>query len=163
MRAAILLAAALAGAAWADDPGSKATRDYVAAAGQSDSFEMAEAQVALTASKDPQVRSYAQEMLRDHGQTSASLKDATARSGLKPPPEIVGADQAPLLAALQSAPAAEFSKTYWRHQALGHHSALTTTESYAANGDDAAVRQAANSALPIIRQHLAMAEKMATP
>lgn len=161
MRAAILAAAALATAAWADDPGSKATRDYVAAAGQSDTFEMMEAQVALATSKDTQVRAFALAMLRDHAQTSAGLKDATARRGLKPPPEVVGTDQAPLLGALQGTPAAAFDKTYWTHQALGHRSALTATERYAATGDDSAVKQAATAALPIIRGHLAMAERMA--
>ena len=157
---AALAAAALAGAASAD-PGSAATRDYLAAAGQSDAFEMLEASTALTASRDPAVRSYAERMLRDHHATSAALAQAAARSGLKPPPAGLGADQAPLLAALQSLKEPAFDRAYWRQQALGHRSALTATQRYAATGDDPAVRAAAAAAVPVITAHLATAERMA--
>lgn len=159
--AALVTAALLAGPASAQEPGSKATRDYVQAAGQSDAFEMLEAETALTESHDPQVRAFAQAMLADHGRTSQALQQATATSGLKPPPMVVGADQAPLLGALQGLRGSEFDQAYWRHQVLGHHSALAMTQMYAASGDDAAVRQAARSAVPIIQAHLQQAEQMA--
>ena len=154
--AAALIGVTAAAAAAPPANGSRPTREYVDAAGHSDAFEIAEAQLALTESKDPQVLAFARDMIRDHGQTSAALKAATARSGLTPPPEGLGADQAPLLGALQGAGAAEFDAMYWHHQVLGHRSALTSTEPYASAGDDAAVRAAAAAALPIIRGHLAM-------
>jgi putative membrane protein len=140
--------------------GSAQTRDYVDAAGQSDAFEMLEADTALTQSSDPKVRAFAQQMLRDHGQLSQALGRATARAGVKPPPVSVGADQAPLLAALQSLHGAEFDRAYWKHQALAHRSALTTAQRYAAGGDSAPIREAASAALPIIAAHLTMAEQM---
>ncbi|MGI4733114.1 MAG: DUF4142 domain-containing protein [Janthinobacterium lividum] len=153
--ATVIAAAPLA----AQDKGSRQTRDYVQMAGQSDAFEMLEAQMALTQSSDPQVRAFAQRMLQDHGQTSHSLAQATAESGLKPPPMSVGADQAPLLAALQSVREPEFDKVYWRHQVIGHSSALTTAQKYAADGDDPAVRQAAAASVPVIIAHLATAQQ----
>ena len=161
--AATLVTAAtlFASPASAQAQGSKATRDYVQAAGQSDAFEMLEAQTALTQSADPQVRAFAQMMLADHGRTSQALQQATATSGLTPPPMGVGADQAPLLGALQGLRGREFDQAYWRHQVLGHRSALTATQIYAASGDDAAVRQAAQAAVPIIQAHLQKAEQMA--
>ena len=159
--AALVTVTLLAGPASAQEAGSKATRDYVQAAGQSDAFEMLEAQTALTQSRDPQVRAYAQGMLADHGRTSQALQQATATSGLTPPPMGVGADQAPLLGALQGLRGLEFDQAYWRHQMLGHRSALTTAQMYAASGDDAAVRQAAQAAVPIIQAHLQQAKKMA--
>lgn len=154
-----LAAAALTPVA-AQEPGSRRTREYVEAAGQSDAFEKMEAQTALTQSTDPQVRAFAQEMLGDHGRLGQALQQATTRSGLKPPPMGVGAEQAPLLGALQSMHGPEFDRAYWRHQALAHRSALTTTQRYAANGDDPAVRQAAVAAVPVIASHLAEAERM---
>ncbi|WP_375383611.1 DUF4142 domain-containing protein [uncultured Sphingomonas sp.] len=141
--------------------GSALTRNYVEAAAQSDAFEMLEADTALTQSADPQVRAFAQQMLRDHGQIGQALRQATASAGVEPPPMgTVGADLAPLLGALQSLRGPEFDRVYWRHQALAHRSALTTTQHYAANGDTPAVRQAATAAVPIIAGHLAMAEQM---
>jgi putative membrane protein len=146
--------------ALAQETGSKPTRDYVQAAGQSDAFEMLEADVVLAQSRDPQVRAFAQQMLTDHAQLSQRLAEAAVKVGLKPPPMIVGADQAPLLGALQNMRGPDLDRAYWRHQALAHRSALTTTQLYATNGDDPVIKQIAAAASPIIAGHLAMAEKM---
>jgi len=147
-------------AAIAQEAGSRQTREFVQAAGHSDAFEKLEAATALTQSHDPQVQAFARTMLRDHNRLSNALQQATAHAGLQPPPMGVGADQAPIFAGLQSLKEPEFDRTYWKQQALAHHSALITTQQYAANGDSAAVRQAAASALPIITAHLAVAERM---
>ena len=99
-------------------------------------------------------------MLQDHSRLSNALQQATAKAGLMPAPMDVGADQAPLLAALQSVKEPDFDRVYWKQQVLAHRSALTTTRQYVTNGDSPAVRQVAASALPIITAHLAMAERM---
>lgn len=159
-----IAAAVLAGVgsvpASAQEPGSRQTREFVQQAGESDAFEIMEAQTALAQSTDRQVLAFAQQMIRDHGETGRTLLEATARAGLKPPPMAVGAGQAPLLGALQGLRGREFDEAYWRHQALAHRSALTVEQSYAAAGDDPAVRQAAVAAVPVIAAHLAMAEQM---
>jgi len=164
MKAARAASALIAGVALtplaAQEPGSRQTREFVQAAGESDTFEIMEAHTALAESTDPQVRAFAQQMLRDHGQTSRALADATARAGLKPPPMAVGASQAPLLAALQSLRGRDFDRGYWRQQALAHRAALTVEQRYAAEGDTPALRQVAGAAVPIIQAHLAMAERM---
>lgn len=153
-----LLAAA---PAVAQEQGSAATRNYVQAAAQSDSFEMLEAQTVLGQSTDPQARAFAQQMIQDHGRLSTALRQAAAQAGVKPPVMGVGADQAPLLGALQGLRGSDFDHAYWQHQALAHRSALTTTQDYAASGDNPAMRQEAAAAIPIISGHLAMAERMA--
>lgn len=157
---AALAAVAMTAPVFAQDAGSRGTREYIQAAGESDTFEMMEAYSALAESKDPQVIAFAREMIRDHGETSRKLREAAARAGLAPPPMAVGAGQSPFLASLQSARGREFDKTYWEQQALAHRSALTVTQRYAASGDTAAIREAAAAAVPIIRRHLAMAEQM---
>ena len=160
LAAALLVGTAIASAASAQEAGSRQTREFVQAAGESDTFEIIEAQTALAQSSDPQVLSFARQMIRDHDETSRALQDATMRAGLKPPPMAVGANQAPFLAALQSLRGPEFDRTYWRQQALAHRSALTVERGYAANGDTPAIRQAAAAAVPTIQSHLAMAEQM---
>ena len=144
----------------AQEPGSRQTREFVQAAGQSDEFEILEAQTVLGQSSDPQIRAFAQAMIRDHGETSRALQRATTRAGLKPPPMGISADQALLLSALQSQRGPDFDQTYVRHQTLSHRSALTVEQAYAATGNNPAVRQAAVTATPIISSHLAMAEQM---
>ncbi len=157
---ALLAGAALASAAAAQDPGSRQTREFVQKAGESDTFEIMESQSALAESRDPQVRAFAQAMIRDHTGTSQALRDATGRAGLKPPPMQVGAAQAPMLAALQSARGRDFDRTYWKQQALSHRSALTVAQQYAATGDTPAIRQTAAATVPLIQSHLEMAEQM---
>jgi len=147
-------------AAVAQETGSRQTREYVQSAGQSDAFEKLEADTALTQSADPQVRAFARKMLQDHSRLSNALVQASAQAGLQPPPMGVGADQAPMLAALQSLREPEFDRAYWKQQVLAHRSALITTQQYATNGDSPAVRKVATSAVPTISAHLAMAERM---
>jgi len=162
-RTVLVAAAMLAAAVWpalAQEPGSRQTRDYVQAAAQSDQFEIVEAQTALTASRDPQVRDFAQRMIAAHSQTAQALTEATAKAGLKPPSPGISGDQAQMLGALQSLAGRDFDRTYLRQQALAHRSALTVTQAYAASGDAPAVRQAANAAGPLIASHLAMVERM---
>lgn len=156
------LATALAVAApvAAQDPGSRATREYVQAAGQSDAFEMLEAQAVLAQSTDPRVRDYAQRMLRDHAESSRALQQATARSGLKPPPMGVSEDQGHLLGALQNMKGRDFDRAYLTHQALSHHAALTVDQRYAATGDTPSVRQVASSAVPTVSSHLSEVEQL---
>ena len=158
--AGLLLAGAAISPAAAQEAASRQTREFVQAAGESDTFEIMEARTALAESKDPQVLAFAQQMIRDHSRTSQALAEATTRTGLKPRPMAVSASQAPFLASLQSLRGRDFDRAYWRQQALAHRSALAEEQHYAAAGDAPAIRQAAAAAVPIIRAHLAMAEQM---
>lgn len=142
------------------DPGSQQTREFVQAAAESDTFEMMESHTALVQSKDPGVVAFAKQMIRDHGESRSKLTQAAQRAGLKPPVMAVGASQSPLLAALQSARGPAFDKLYWEQQALAHRATLVTEQGYAAFGDVPAMRLMASAMIPMIRSHLAMAEKM---
>ena len=140
--------------------GSRPTREFVQAAGQSDQFEILESRTVLTQSTDPQVRAFAEQMIRDHEETGRTLRQATTSSGLEPPPMGLGDDQARLLSELQSLRGREFDRAYARHQALAHRSALVVEQGYAASGDVPAVRQAAASAVQMISAHLAAADQL---
>jgi putative membrane protein len=154
------LAGIAAGAAKAADPGDRQTREFIQAAGESDTFEIMEAHTALAQSRDPEVIAFAKQMIQDHGETSRRLSEVAIRAGLKPPPMAVGASQSPFLAALQSARGADFDRLYWQQQALAHRSALVTEQAYAAAGGVPAIRQTAAATIPMIQSHLAMAERM---
>lgn len=160
--AAVAVAAAIAGAASAQSPGSRQTREFVQAASQSDTFEIMEAETALAQSSNPQVRDFAQQMIRDHQQLRQAMLDAVARSRLAPPNPGISGDQSMLLGALQSLRGKDFDQAYFKHQALAHHAALVTEQGYARDGDQAIVKQAAAAAVPTIGRHLDMAERMAS-
>ena len=160
MTCAVAAAIGCAAPALAQAAGSRPTREFVQAAGQSDAFEILESQTALTQSTNPQVRAFAEQMIHDHGQTRSALATATAQSGLAPPPTAVGSDQAPLLGALQALRGKEFDRAFAQHQVLAHSSALVVEQDYAATGDDRAVRQVAAAAVPVISAHRMAAQQL---
>lgn len=155
------LAVAVASAS-AQDAGSRQTREFVQAAASSDQFEISEARTVLGQSTNTEVRDFAMRMLQEHQRLARAVRDAAAKSGLKPPEMAMSADQAQMLGALQSVHGDAFDKLYLKQQSLTHRSALAVEQIYANSGDDAGLRQLATSAVPVIAAHGEMADQLAT-
>jgi len=133
---------------------------YVANAGSSDQFEIQSSQLALQNSQNPEVRRYAQMLIDHHTQTSAAVMEAARQAGLTPPPPMLMPRHAALLAALRAAPAARFDMVYLGQQVPAHQEALALHQNYASAGDTPSLRSAAASAVPLVQQHLAEAQRM---
>lgn len=133
--------------------------DFAMAASASDTFEIVEAQYVLAQSTNGDVRSFAQQMLTDHGRTRAALEQAAAASGLHPP-RAMDADQARMLMGLQAQKSPELDRTYLAQQVAAHQAAVDVESGYAAAGSDANLRKAAASAVPVIKHHLDMARAL---
>lgn len=144
----------------AQQAGSRATRDFVQSVAQSDAFEILAAQSALAQSSDGTVRGFAQRMLSDHQAMDLQLADSAAKAGLPAPVKAIGADQAQLLNGLGGLTGAAFDQAYLQQQALAHRSALAEAQSYAASGDNAAIRAFAKSATQTVSTHAAMVAPM---
>ena len=159
--AGLLLLAAAAGPAMAQANYAKdKTQSFAQQAAGQDQYEIQAGRVAVQQAQDPRVRDFAQTMIRDHTRTTEALKAAVTRSGREPPNEAVNGDLVMMLSALQSQKGAEFDKAYMNQQVVAHHGALATQEGYAQTGDDPAVRQTAQSAVPMVRMHLEQAEQL---
>ncbi len=156
----IVLAGVAAHAVSAKSPGAMSATDFAQAAAQSDQFEILEGRTVLAQSRNLQVRAFAQQMIQDHTQTTAALRQAAMKSGLTPPTPSLGGDQAKMLGSLQSLRGPDFDRAYAKQQALAHTSALVVEQGYAAQGADPNLRQAAQSAVPMIQQHLRQAQQM---
>jgi putative membrane protein len=159
---ASMLVLASAAMAAAPEQGTTQSRDFVEAAAHSDNFEILAAESALAESRDARVRSFAQQMIDAHSQTTRELADATTRAGMKFPPKGLNGDQASFLSALQSQKGPDFDKVYVKQQVLAHSAALAVEQQYAADGDQPDLKKAAASAVSTISAHLAMAEEMQT-
>jgi putative membrane protein len=133
---------------------------YVTAAGQSDLFEINSSQVALEKSRNPAVRKYADMLIKHHTKTTAATMAAAKKVGMNPPPPALDSGAATSIAELQSAPPADFDRVYLAQQVPAHQAALDLHESYGSGGDQAALRATAKKAVPIVKQHLAGAQKM---
>jgi putative membrane protein len=134
---------------------------YTRMAASSDQFEIQSGQLALQMSQNPAVRQFAQMLIEHHQQTTAQLASAAQSAGLPvPPPAMTGA-HAQLLANLRGAPMGSFDMAFRDAQIQAHQEALGLHQNYAANGDIPALRTVAGAAVPVIQQHLNMAQSLA--
>ncbi len=158
--AGLLAAACMAGAGWAQTPIPPPANDFAMMSAQSDAYEIQAGRDAAVQGVDPRIRSFGEQMVADHTRSSEALRQAAVASGLPPPPDAMGPDQARMLSALQSLRGPDFDRAYAKQQALAHHQALAVQQSYAAAGGDPNLRRAAQQAVPMIQQHLQMAEQL---
>jgi putative membrane protein len=135
--------------------------DYVAAAGESDLFEIQSSQIALRKAQNADVRAFAQMMIDHHTQTSADLMAAARQAGLNPPAPSLSQEKSARVGALESTPATGFDALYMREQVTGHQAALALHQGYARNGDQPGLKAAAVKTAPIVQTHLDRARALA--
>ena len=133
---------------------------YVMAAGQSDLYEINSSQVALEKSQNPEIRRYAEMLIKHHQKTTAATMKAAAKAGITPPPPMLAPGAVTSVNELQTASAADFDRLYLGQQVPAHQAALDLHQSYAKDGDQSALRSSGRKAVPIVKQHLAAAERM---
>lgn len=133
---------------------------YMRMAASSDQFEIQSSQMALQMSQNPQVRSFAQMMIDGHSRTTAELTQIAQQQGMTPPPPVLAPPQQAALDRIRAAAPADFDAAYKREQIAGHQEALNLHRTYAAQGDNQALRDFAARTAPIVEQHLAQAQTL---
>lgn len=133
---------------------------YMEMAASGDLFEIESSRLALQRSADPTVQSFAQMLINDHGRLSQTMMDAAQSAGLTPPPPAMLPRHQEMLQRLQAAAPGSFEAAYRNEQILAHQEALTLHQTYAAQGDNAALRSVAASAVPVIQSHLNHAQSL---
>jgi len=134
---------------------------YVAMAASSDTYEMESSKLALAHASNPDVRSFAQMMTTDHANTSAAVLAAAKQAsvGLPGGPN---AKHTSMLKQLREAGHAKMERLYVDQQVMAHEEALALHQSFAAQGDNPALRAAAASAVPIVQRHLEEIKRIQT-
>jgi putative membrane protein len=132
---------------------------YVDAAGKSDMYEIESSKLALQKSQNPQIKAFANAMIRDHTKTTKATMAAAKKAGMNPPPPAPDAGVTASLTELQNASGADFDRLYLGQQMPAHQAALDLHRSYAANGDQPALKASAKAAVPIVQRHIDMAHK----
>jgi putative membrane protein len=132
---------------------------YVDAAGKSDMYEMESSKLALQKSSDPKIKAFANMMIKDHTKTTAATMAAAKKAGMTPPPPAPDAGITASLTELQNASGTDFDRLYLAQQLPAHQAALDLHQSYAAGGDQPALKASAKAAVPIVQRHIAMANK----
>ena len=140
----------------ATDMTPTAAMPFMKMAAAGDLYETRSSQLALAKSRDPAIRQFAQTMITDHAKTTATLKAQARAAGLTPPTPMLSPMQRDMVARLTPLTGAAFDREYTSQQGTSHQMALALNQTYAASGDTPALRTAANAAVPIIQNHIAM-------
>ena len=133
---------------------------YMEMAHSSDMFEVQSSQLALQMSRNPAVRSFAQMMINDHTRMMNEMMAMAPSMGMNMSSMPMMPKHAAMLQRLRSASAANFDMMYKREQIMAHQEALMLHQTYAARGDNPALRAMAARAAPMIEMHLARARAL---
>jgi putative membrane protein len=128
---------------------------FTTALAASDMFEIQSGQLAQTKGSSPEIKSFGQQLVADHTRSSSEMKAAAAKG--EPAPTItpaLDAEKQAMLDSLKSASGAEFDRLFIEQQATAHQKALTLVQSYAAGGDQPALKEFAGKASAVIQGHL---------
>lgn len=138
---------------------SISAEEYARRQAQSELFEIALSQLILDKSEDQGVRAFAEQMVAAH---TASLQKLRAAAGTMAAllPTTVDSTQQNVLFRLENISGMKFNMEYMQMQIDGHKQALELNRRYATGGTDPALRQYASEAVPMIQDHLNMAQKV---
>jgi putative membrane protein len=152
---ACLLLAAGANIAHADvdKPG-----DFLGSAIQDGRAEIQSCQLALRTSSDTSVQAFAKRMIADHKSLDARIESLAQRKGYSLPSGI-SITQKATQAALEPLTGHTFDKVFMDHNVSDHKDDVKRFSEQAQQGSDPDVRALAASAVPVLREHLKLAEQ----
>lgn len=140
---------------------SPSTADFVNEAAISDMFEIQSSRLAEDRAHGSAASSFAAQMVKDHGKTSAELKAMVEKGAVKQQlPTALDKSHQKTLDDLKDAKGDDFLKMYADDQLSGHKDAVDLFERYAKGGDNDALKQWASKTLPTLRHHLDMAQDL---
>lgn len=141
----------------AQTPG-QAFADVAAA---SDAFEIEASKLAGTKATSAKVKTFAEQMVKAHTESTAKLKAAAAKASPPITPEAtLSAAQQAQLDALKSKTGSEFDRAYIDAQVTAHQEALDALKGYSAGGDVPALKDLATQLVPVVTAHLNMAKAL---
>lgn len=130
-----------------------ADQAYVQNAAMSDLFEIETSRLALEKATLPSIKTYAQMMIDEHGQSSEELKAAAQAAGV-PVPAALPADKLAKVEALRRLQGAEFDRQYLADQRSAHQETLAKVNAYLAAGTPGPLRDHASKLTGVVQKHL---------
>jgi putative membrane protein len=143
----------LSSSAFAAAAVSEKTAAFVKGAAVGGMFEIESSKLALKKSSSPDVKSFASQMITDHGKAGKGLKLAVKRAKIDPtiaPRSLDDAHEAKLSDLKKSK---DFDKDYISAQVDAHDEAVTLFEDYSRDGDNDTLKTFASKTLPTLKNH----------
>jgi putative membrane protein len=145
-------------AAWAAD--SSAENDFLTRASNSNLFAIEESRLAIDRTRDSKLKTFARQMVKDHGGAQSELQITAKGSGAAVPTTLDQEHQA-RLKALRNKSGADFDKAYVADQGENHSNALTLYGDYMLWGEYAKLHALAIKMIPITEAQLKQAQVLA--
>jgi putative membrane protein len=117
-------------------------------------------QLALQKAASPQVKQFAQRMVTDHTQANRDLMSLSKSENLNLPKQM-DAQHKHEMDRLSAMSGNAFDTAYMQHMVQDHRETVADFQKQAQSGSDPALKAFAQKYLPIIQQHLQMAETSA--
>lgn len=134
-------------------------QQFVDAVAGSDMFEIESSRLAQENGTSEGVKSFAQMMIDDHTNSSTKLRDAAAQAtGVTVNPQMMPRQQQDLQALRDAGE--NFDQTYAQQQVAAHEATLALLRSYAANGDNEALKTFAQETSTVVEGHLNQAREL---
>ncbi|HEV7642712.1 MAG TPA: DUF4142 domain-containing protein [Pyrinomonadaceae bacterium] len=137
------------------------TPDFVKKVSIANKFEIDSSKLALEKSVNPNVKTFAQQMIDDHMKAGSALKTAlsTTKTDAKIEDDLDSTHQ-DLIDKLKASSSETFDAQYIAMQTDAHKEAVSLFSGYAMNGDDASVKKFAEQTLPTLKSHLEHVQKL---
>ena len=134
---------------------------FVSQASSANQFEIQSAQLALSASQNPGVQSFANMLIADHTAMGQQMAAAAAAAHLPPPAPVLLPAQQSMLDQLRAAGTGyAFDQVFQQDQIMAHQQGIALMQNYSASGDVPALRTLAAGAIPVMQKHLATAQAL---
>ncbi len=133
---------------------------FATAAAQGGMAEVEMGRLAEQRGSDPAVKQFGARMTADHGRADAELKAIAEKKGIQLPNDL-NASQRSELDKLAKLSGADFDKEYMSTMLRDHESDVKDFETQAKQGGDPEIKAFADKTLPVLKQHLQMAQSTA--
>jgi putative membrane protein len=138
---------------------SSADRTFVEKAASGGMAEIQAAQVAQQKASSPQVKQFASRMITDHTQANNELQQIAQQENIDVPSQPSQQDRSSVQR-LGGMTGSAFDRSYAQDELRDHQQDVALFQREASSGKVPALKQFAQKTLPILRQHLQMAQAL---
>lgn len=143
-------------------PHATTPEQFIQAVASSNEFEIQSSKLALDKSKNEEIHQFGNRMIEDHTKLGDELKATLKQANMPEPDNRLDPKDQAQLDKLRKLSGAAFDRTYVADQRAGHVQAVRLVGVYAKDGTNPALKGLAVKSLPILKEHLRMAEGLRT-
>lgn len=136
------------------------TKEFFGAAASANMLEVEASKLALQRASSPEVKAFAQQMVKDHTKASEALKVLAQKKGVTVPTTMMSRHQALYDELEDERTAADFEEAYSEAMVASHKEAVTLFDEVADDAEDPEIRTFAAKMLPRLQSHGGMAKEL---